>query len=165
MVISALKQWLASRARVRKTTTIVLHATAGSSVSGAVETLTGKGFSYHYLVDKSGAITKCVPTSRVAFHAGVSVGPEGPDVNPYSIGIAMVNLDDGRDPYPEAQAKAVQELVATLVAADPNIKWLTTHRQISWPRKVDPLGFAPRGLQIAAATRLIYWQRSGVPEA
>ena len=46
--------WLANRKRTKALTTVVLHATGGSSLSGAVSTLIARGLSYHYIIDKVG---------------------------------------------------------------------------------------------------------------
>lgn len=140
MSIISLITWLASRPRKKSITTIVLHATAGSSLSGALSTLRLKGFSYHYIIEKNGRATKCVPYSRVAFHAGKSSGPTGPNVNEGSIGICFVNRNDGADPYPEAQIEACKSLVGELINAIP-LRWITTHFAISPGRKTDPKGF------------------------
>lgn len=141
MTILQLASWLASRPRRRPPSTVVLHATAGRSLSGALATLKARGLSYHYLVAKGGEITKCVPIGRVAFHAGVSDGPEGPSCNEYSVGISMVNLNDGKDPYPAAQVEACRKLVRELAADMASLKWITTHAAIAPRRKTDPKGF------------------------
>lgn len=147
MDIFALPKWLASRARKEPCTTVVLHATAGSSMSGAIQTLIFRGLSYHYLIAKDGAVTKAVPYSRVAFHAGKSFGPGGDNVNRYSIGISFVNRNDGKDPYTREQVDACKALIATLQAAVPTLKWLTTHYAISPGRKTDPKAFSVKSVQ------------------
>lgn len=141
MTITQLAAWLASKPRKRQPSTIVLHATAGSSLGGAISTLKLRGCSYHYLIEKDGKITKCVPVGRVAFHAGVSEGPEGPNVNGYSVGVSLVNLNDGKDPYTEAQYDACLFLVRNLAANLPSLRWITTHYAIAPKRKTDPKGF------------------------
>lgn len=142
MNIRTLITFLASRARKRPITTIVLHATAGSTAGGAISTLKAKGFSYHAIVEdqreQDGEINKCVPDSRVAFHAGKSVGPDGPNVNDYSLGASFVNLSDGKDPYSVAQVTAMLERCESWCLAYPTIKHLTTHYWISPGRKTDP---------------------------
>lgn len=158
---------------------IVLHATAGSSVTGAVATLREKRLGYHYIIDKDGTIWKCAPIGSITYHAGSSYGPlqaalgvpmnrrrdgtfeAGCSVNSYSIGISYVNLNDGRDPYPNAQILACEELVRVIAAAVP-IRWLTTHAQVSFPRKTDPKG--ARSDAVAAACGLEFWRRHGVPD-
>jgi len=141
MKILALPKMLASRPRKKPITTIVLHATAGSTLGGALSTLRLKGFSYHYLIDKDGTVTKGVPYGRVAFHAGESMGPDGPNVNEYSIGISFVNRNDGKDPYTAAQTVSCENLIKELCNAVP-LHWLTTHYAISGFRgKTDPKRF------------------------
>jgi AmpD protein len=141
-----------------------MHATAGRTLVGAVETLIKRKISYHYIIDKDGVVTQCVPFSEVAFHAGVSKGPEGASVNGYSVGISFVNLNDGRDPYTEVQKQAAKELVKQLMLLEPGLRYLTSHRQISWPRKNDPVGLGEYLKQLAKECGLKYWMRVGVPE-
>lgn len=163
--------------RIRSCTTIVMHATAGSTVGSALVTLAKRGLSYHYLIAQrnesfefqgrnfrleAGSVVKCVRTSRVAFHCGVSTGPHGPFVNSYSIGIAFANMNDGVDPYSEAEWASARELVLQLKTAIPSIRFITSHRQISYPRKTDPMGFNVANL--AGLTGLNYFFRNHVPE-
>lgn len=142
MNIRTLITQLASRARKRPVTTIVLHATAGSTFAGAHATLTLKSLSYHAIVEdqreQDGEINKCVPDTRVAFHAGKSVGPNGPNVNDYSLGASFVNLSNGSDPYSAAQVTAMLDRVESWCLAYPTVKYLTTHYWISPGRKTDP---------------------------
>lgn len=136
-----LKTWLASRKRRKAITTIVLHATGGDSATGAIDWLRKIGLSYHYVIARDGTVTKCVPTSREAFHAGVSVGPGGNDVNAYSIGISLANRNDGHQEYTQLQYWAVDDLIEELKPAIPTIRYVTTHYAISPGRKTDPVGF------------------------
>lgn len=109
-----------------------------------------------------GDVVKCVASSRVAFHCGASTGPHGPMVNSYSIGIAFANLNDGADPYGEEEWEAARQLVIDLKWAIPSIRFITSHRQISYPRKTDPMGFNVANL--AGLTGLNYFFRNHVPE-
>lgn len=154
-------QWLTHGPRrpESQVTGIVLHATAGRSLSGAVRTLIIKRFSYHYLIDTDGKVYKCVPsTTNVAYHAGNSYGwthealgisteqdrlsrfVARPSVNQDTIGIAFVNsnLPDG-EPVNDAQISACIELVLALRAQFPSIRHITTHAQVSPRRKTDPI--------------------------
>ena len=115
-----------------------MHSTAGSTLSGALSTLRLKGFSYHYLIEKNGRVTKCVPAGRVAFHAGKSEGPQGEWVNGYSVSICFVNLNDGRDPLTHEQISAAEDLAMDLKRQFPTLKWIVTHFGISPGRKFDP---------------------------
>lgn len=114
-----------SRRRRAAVTTAVLHATAGSSLDGAIATLDQRGLGYHYLIDKQGHVHKGCPTSRETYHCGLSKGPDGPFVNRYSVGISLVNLNDGHDPYTRAQLDSVIELLKELKSAIPTLRWLT----------------------------------------
>ncbi|RIJ99500.1 MAG: hypothetical protein DCC46_08220 [Armatimonadetes bacterium] len=152
---------------------VVLHATAGSSLSGAIATLRSRGLSYHFLIDKDGTIVEAAPTSRKAFHAGNSYGPKeksrGVDprqdaqarflaktsVNAYSIGIAFVNRNDGVDPYTPEQKEAIEPLLRLLKDKHRALRYLTTHFAVSPKRKTDPRGFPYESL--ASRVGLIAW--------
>jgi hypothetical protein len=126
---------------------IVMHATAGTnSLPILTDPAPGghpeRRVSAHYLIAKNGTIYRLVPDNRVAFHAGVAaIPPLGNDVNAFSIGIEMENLNNGMDPYPKAQMDATVELVQDLVKkyAIPR-QFVVTHRAIALPRgrKSDP---------------------------
>lgn len=142
--VIVLVPWLVHRPRRRPCTTVVLHATAGSTASGAISTLRRRGLSYHYIIAKDGAIHKCAPMEGVALHAGLSLGPDGKEVNGYSIGIAFVNWNDGVDSYTQAQVDAAAWIVGELKPHLP-LKWVTSHAAISPGRKTDPKGFSIQG--------------------
>jgi N-acetylmuramoyl-L-alanine amidase len=155
LTIRSLKGWLSFRERKQPTTTIVLHATAGGTIGGALAALRLRKLSYHYLIDQDGTVTKCCPLTKVAFHAGISVGPNGPNVNNYSIGISLVNHNDGKDIYEPEQVRALRELCLELRSYIPSIKWLTTHWAISPGRKTDPRAFPAKSF--ASDVRLQFW--------
>lgn len=132
----------ASRGRTRPVTTIVLHATAGTSLAGAVSTLRDRGLGYHYLIERNGTVHKGCATSRNCGHAGVSEGPDGAHANGYSIGVAFVHPNNG-SAISEAAIQSVKELCKELADAIPSIEWLTTHYAITVKpngsyRKSDP---------------------------
>jgi len=139
--MSILPKWLMSGPRKQPCTTIVVHATAGSSLSGALSALRQRELSYHYIIEKDGTVTKCVPISRVAWHAGKSLGPQGSNVNQYSIGISLVNRNDGRDAYPKAQCDALFVLCDALMDSEKSLRYVTTHAVISPGRKTDPRAY------------------------
>ena len=160
-LVTPVAPWLAHRDRALDPTLVVLHATAGGNVSGAVETLRDRGLSYHAIVAPDGLIFKGCPLGSVAFHAGNSYGPNEaargvsraqnkvkeftarptPCVNGYSVGLAFVNLDDGKDAYDAPQVDALAWFVGEVRKQFPGIKWITTHAIVSPGRKIDPLGF------------------------
>ena len=98
----------------------------------------------HFVVGKDGKVIQMVPIERRAWHAGVSHLNGISNVNSYSIGVEMVNRNDGRDPYPDAQYNAVAGIVrllrTRLVIPDNRI---VSHAKIALPigRKSDPVGF------------------------
>jgi N-acetylmuramoyl-L-alanine amidase len=77
---------------------IVVHYTAGSTLSGAVQTLRDKGFSYHVLIDTDGEPYQTRPFTVRALHAGRSNWKEASGVtnstslNADGIGISLVNI-------------------------------------------------------------------------
>ena len=146
--------WLANRKRKQTLTTVVLHATAGGSLMGAINTLIARGLSYHYIIDKNGQVSKCVSDELVAFHAGVSDGPCGPNVNNYSIGISFVNTNSGHDPYTDKQLASCELVIRALKSKYPSLQFITTHAIISPKRKTDPLGFPIKDFATRCELRL-----------
>ena len=157
------KGWFAHRPRPRgmRPDTVVLHATAGATLAGAISTLRDRGLGYHYLIDKSGEVWKGAPTLRQVGHAGESVGPHGPSVNGYSIGVSWVNLNDGEDPLTPEQIASAIALLRELKVGLSDLKWLTTHYAITvLPdgsyRKSDPRGVDV--VALASASGLRAWK-------
>ena len=139
-----------------------------SSIGNAEATLRERGLSYHYLIAKDGTVYEAVAPEFQASHAGSSYGPQeaaaglsraqfgntrenrrldrvykfrtGCSVNPTSIGISFVNLNDGIDPYPAVQIAAGIDLVRELRQRFTQLKWVTTHYAVSPKRKSDPRG-------------------------
>jgi N-acetylmuramoyl-L-alanine amidase len=137
--------------------TIVLHATANDSLE-----LTTRWFmnptakvSAHFTIGKDGSIIQHVSTFERAWHAGPSLDKEGREqVNNFSVGIELVNLNDGKDPYPEPQVQALRNLVLHLKRRHP-MRYIVSHEVIAVPRgrKSDPANFPwmaldPMGLEI-----------------
>jgi len=147
---------LASAERKKKVTTLILHATAGSSLAGALEALRARKLSYHYIIEKDGKVWKCCASSRVAHHAGKSTGPDGPHCNAYSIGVCFVNRNTGTDPYTQAQHVAAVELARELKKAFPDLTWFSTHYWVSPGRKTDPKGYDVQAF--AQETGLVKWK-------
>ena len=125
---------------------VVLHATAQNEMSEATTLFAhrGSGVSAHFVVGRDGRVVQMVPVEMRAWHAGVSQLAGVGGVNDYSVGIEMVNLDDGRDPYTDAQYRSVAGIIRLLRTrlTIPNDR-IVSHAQIALPpgRKRDPLGF------------------------
>lgn len=157
------KGWFAHRDRPVgvRINTIVLHASAGSSLSGAVSTLRAKGYGYHFILDKDGTIWKGAPILSSVGHAGESVGPQGKYCNRYSIGVCAINENDGVRAWTKAQLDAVVHLLPTLKPSMDSYGYLCTHYAITVKpggsaRKSDPRLIDVPG--IALATGLTPWK-------
>jgi len=99
--------------------------------------------SAHYTIDRDGSLVRHVAEEKRAWHAGASKMKDGRErVNDFSIGIEMVNLNDGLDPYPDMQIFALRELIK-MIKTRHNIKYILPHYEVAFPigRKSDPIGF------------------------
>jgi N-acetyl-anhydromuramyl-L-alanine amidase AmpD len=125
---------------------VVMHATAGPTLDHCLRAFRSskREVSAHFIVDRDGKVVQCVPVEKKAWHAGISEWNGEPGVNAYSIGIEMVNVNDGKQPYPDAQYEAVARLIRLLrtVYYLPDGR-IVSHAEIALPhgRKSDPLGF------------------------
>jgi N-acetylmuramoyl-L-alanine amidase CwlA len=122
---------------------VVLHATAGG-LSGTLAWFANpnSGVSAHYIVAKDGRVFQMVEERRKAHHAGSSEFQGKEDFNRFSVGIEIVNLNDGQDPYPPDQFEAMVDLVDYLVEKyDVQRQWIVTHADVSTVGKTDPRGF------------------------
>jgi hypothetical protein len=122
---------------------VVLHATAGG-LSGTLAWFANpkSGVSAHYVSAKNGDIYQMVEERNMAYHAGASDFQGRQSWNHFSIGIEIVNLNNGKDPYPPEQFEAMVELVGYLVQKyGIEQEWIVTHAEISTVGKTDPRGF------------------------
>jgi N-acetyl-anhydromuramyl-L-alanine amidase AmpD len=128
---------------------IVLHATAGSYASALKELCDPKPkkpddrVSAHYLIAKTGHTAQLVPDARAAWHAGVSswMGMGSKEIQYQSLGIELVNLNTGRDPYPLVQLDAASALCRDLIGKYQITRLMVVrHMDIAPGRKTDPAG-------------------------
>ncbi len=125
--------------------TVVVHHTANDSLEGTTKwffTEQSK-VSSHYTIGKDGSIVQHVSTFLRAWHAGASIDSQGrSNVNDFSIGIELVNLGDGKHPYPQPQLDALRLLIGSLRHRFA-LKYITSHKLIAQPpgRKPDPINF------------------------
>lgn len=156
--ITTLKKWLAHRSRKPGTLvdTLVVHSTAGGSAVSSIQWLVHLGYSYHLIIERDGSVTKCVPLSKAAFHAGKSDGPQGSNVNEYSVGVCFAHRNDGKEQITHAQLDALDELVPEIRKQFPAMKYACTHFGISPGRKFDPRGFNVEAF--AARAQLKPWK-------
>lgn len=126
--------------------TIVLHATVAPTLKSTTEWFMNpeSKVSAHFTLGKDGSIVQHVSTFYRAWHAGVSRDIQGREgVNAFSIGIEIVNLNDGKDVYTEEQYQVLDNMIGMLLRRYPTIKYITSHEYIAQPkgRKSDPKGF------------------------
>jgi N-acetyl-anhydromuramyl-L-alanine amidase AmpD len=130
-----------------KVDTIILHATGNSTAKGALSYFRNpfSKVSAHYLIDKDGTIYACVNEARAAWHAGKCFLPYA---NQRSIGIELVNKNDGVDPYPDAQILTLRQLITEIKRRHP-IRYLVSHAETAKPkrRKSDPKGLDMEALR------------------
>lgn len=90
---------------------IVAHGTGGRDSRSTLQTGDGRGVSIHTLHPKNGTIYRMVPDERGANHAGAATSSftlsgrtyTGSAVNVATLGFELENMQDGRDPYTDAQ--------------------------------------------------------------
>ena len=134
-------------------TLLVMHTTDGGSARSSIDylnTTDDKTASYHYLIDRDGAILRMTAPNLVAYHAGDSAWPNpipatrgnpdrpngGRSVNRISIGIAWANKGE---PLTDEQIESAEWLCGALCheyAIDTAM--VLGHREVSPGRKVDP---------------------------
>ena len=125
--------------------TVVLHATVFTTLREVIDHFSNptSRVSAHYTIDRSGTVACHVSEEKRAWHAGASKMPDGREsVNGFSIGIELVNLNDGIDPYPESQILSLRHLIANIKGRH-QIRHIIRHADCAFPvgRKSDPLGF------------------------
>jgi LysM repeat protein len=123
--------------------TIVIHATANDSLEGVIRWFTNPTslVSAHYNIGKDGRIVQMAREDQRAWHAGKSVWKDVPDVNDYSVGIELVNKNDGVTPYPGTQYRACVRLCRNLTRQyDIAVEDIMGHLDISLTGKTDPAG-------------------------
>jgi LysM repeat protein len=141
-------------------TAIVIHSTANNRLQGVIDWFNNPNaqVSAHYTIGKDGKIVQHVRDTDRAWHAGQSVWKGRNSCNDYTIGIELVNLNDGQDPYPEAQHRANVALCAYLCYIHQiKVDDIMGHLDIALPpgRKSDPRGYDLNRLrrEVAAALR------------
>lgn len=130
-------------ARRRPVDMLVLHYTGMADAASALARLRDPRarVSAHYMIDEDGAMSRLVPESRRAWHAGVAEWAGDRRVNDRSIGIELVNPghEHGLRPFPEAQMAALEALAGAVVrrhAIAP--RCVVGHSDVAPARKRDP---------------------------
>lgn len=125
--------------------TVVLHSTVTPTLEETTKWFQNPKaeVSAHFTIGKDGSIVQNVSTFDRAWHAGVSKDIMGREkVNAFSVGIELVNLNDGKDPYPQQQVLVTRFLIGHLKKRFP-LRYITSHEYIAQPfgRKSDPRNF------------------------
>ena len=123
--------------------TIVIHDTEDNNLHRVLGLFCSRRFgrSPHFTIDKAGKIYKHLDPKARGAHAGRSFFSGKPRVNDFSIGIELVNLGDGKDPFTEAQYHSLTKLVTWLKSTyDIKNDHIVGHKDIAIPRgrKADP---------------------------
>jgi N-acetyl-anhydromuramyl-L-alanine amidase AmpD len=124
--------------------TVIVHATVLNTLKEVISVFESpeSKVSAHYTIDRDGTLAAHVSESMRAWHAGESLMPDGrPRVNDFSIGIELVNLNDGCDPYPDTQIEVLNLLLSGIKMRHP-IQFVLPHYEVAHPpgRKSDPKG-------------------------
>ncbi len=138
---------------------VVIHSTANGSQEGLISWFNDPAvqLSSHYSIGKDGRIVQHVRDEDRAWHAGKSEWKGVSGANDYSLGIELVNWNDGKDPYPEAQHQA-NVLLCTYLCRKYTVKPedIVGHVDIAVPagRKSDPLGYDMSRLRLEVTAAL-----------
>jgi N-acetyl-anhydromuramyl-L-alanine amidase AmpD len=118
---------------------IVIHADAGRSDGGTVGWVRSPSskVSYHALIGRDGRIYTFVAPDARAWACGVSSWQGVPNVNDFSLSVALANRHDGTERMTDAQAASLRTVIADWKADWP-IEAVTTHAAIAPGRKDDP---------------------------
>lgn len=129
---------------------VVIHATAGSSSSGAMSVMKARRASWHWLVpdedeDQHGEfVWACAPEARAAWHVRNSQSHpklwSGHNLmNHWTVGIEIVNRQDGgADTFSEWQVSATARIARYCWAKYPNLKHIFSHAMVDPTRRSDP---------------------------
>lgn len=149
---------------------IVLHATVGEAAPSLNWLANPQSYvSVHYLIDRDGTVYQMVDESKRAWHAGSSFYDNLSDWNNFSIGIEMVNRNDGVDPYDPPLVESARKLCVYLVGKyhiSPDM--IVSHAMISLVGKSDPKNFPLQEFimsvqsEIPAEVRTAAWLAIGV---
>lgn len=121
---------------------IVVHADASPSEGATVSWIQSpkSGVSYHVLIGRDGTMYRFVEDTQRAWHAGQSAWRGVPDVNGVSLGVALANRQDGKEPITPPQLTMLRSYLQEMKLKYPTIEAVTTHKRCARPmgRKHDP---------------------------
>lgn len=128
---------------------VVIHATAGSSSSGAISVMKRGKASFHWLVpDEDEAqhehlIWACAPESLAAWHvrndkSHSDVWGGKNKINHWSLGIEVVNSQKNNDDFSDWQIMKTAQIVRYCWAKYPNLLHVVSHAKLDPGRRSDP---------------------------
>ncbi len=128
---------------------IVIHATAGASTAGAVSVMEEGRASFHWIVpDKDEPahgkhVWATCPERLAAWHVRKSCAhPDicagATNINRLSLGIEIVNRQNGRDLFSDWQIKATAEIIRYAAGKYPNLAHVVSHARLDPTRRTDP---------------------------
>jgi len=126
----------------------LVHATASDSLEGTIEWFREprSRVSADFVIGKHGEIVRMVQRGFCAWHAGICEWQGRPirTYNYLSYGIELVNMDNGRDPYPPIQQEALAYVLASIQEECPTVRYIRRHADVAHPlgRKTDPNGLS-----------------------
>lgn len=132
---------------------VVIHATATPGLDSPLEWLCDPNSkaSAHYLIGRDGVVYQLVQDTMVSWHAGISEwkGLEWKNpktgvtsVNPISVGIELVNSNDGAQDYPAEQKSSAAQVVADICKEHGlSTQCVVGHLDVAPGRKNDPVKF------------------------
>ena len=131
--------------------TVVIHATVLDSIEDVIRHFgaAASRVSAHYTIDRDGRMVSHVEEHQRAWHAGQSRMKDGrTGVNDFSIGIELVNRNDGVDPFPEVQIQTLRRLLRSIMSRH-HIRYIVPHYECADPpgRKSDPAGYDEAWIQ------------------
>ncbi len=125
----------------KEVTTTILHYTAMPNLNSVIARLSSKKHevSAHFILDVDGIAYQLVDTKYKAWHAGVSCWKGQKNMNPYSIGIEIINHGRG-EAFTSSQYHNLIELLNYLHETVPSLKKenVIAHSDVAPLRKKDP---------------------------
>ena len=128
---------------------IVMHATAGSSSAGAVSVMQAGRASFHWIIPGKDEeahgrhVWATCPERLAAWHVRKSCAhPQicagAVNLNRVSLGIEIVNRQDGADPFSDWQIKASAKIIRYAAGKYPNLVHVVSHARLDPDRRSDP---------------------------
>jgi len=128
---------------------VVIHATAGSSSSGAVSVMKAGKASFHWLVpdenepQHENLVWACAPETLAAWHVRNSKSHEDvwggkQRINHWALGIEVVNSQKNSDLFSDWQIMITAQIVRYCWAKYPNLIHVVSHAKLDPERRSDP---------------------------